>query len=542
MPAVRYPAAKIRLQVNFEDFKKTPYKPPFLPPKPGSGPEAFSLGVPHDIPFGTFKSVGFDIVPFSFTVERNSPRKADTAKVEILYSQLPFNPCILKAATLQVFAGMVTSEDFANACGPTGATGLLLPDVVPAGQAFAGRSNEIFRGFIDDWDCIFDNNERIELTARDTTGFLLDAEAPENILRRLPADTKLDKAIKYILFGDGLTYFGLQGMRGLEVVTESERPIPALNEFKSPQWMTSKKKSVKAPKRAPKVPRQKVWDLITDLCVSAGLKANIRPGQVAVNIPGIGLALPAAELVIMDPATYYGSSKAPIRTYARGRNVKRVRLHKQLGGVPVPYIQVRAWDSVAGKQVIGYWPPKEYQKTNVNIVTPSGQGNHGDVKVYEIDDISGPKAQEIVDAIAYSYYEQTARGEFTVEINTSLAAGFPLQDTDETGADVLYLLPSDPIRFIVDPAVPENGQISLSTQIAAMGVPELQQLMVAGGIISAPIAYRAALVMVDPAMQTDFYTQDIVIGYQTQQGFDITIRAQNYLDARWSIQAVTAKP
>lgn len=537
MPAVRYPAAKLRIQVNFEDFKKTPVKPPKLP-KPGPGPEAFSLGIPHDIPIGTFKSVGFDIVPVNFTVERNSPRKADTAKCEILYSQLPFHPCILKAATLQVFAGMVSSEDFANACGPTGAAGLLLPDIVPQGWPFAGQSNEIFRGFIDTWDAIFDTTERIELQARDTTGFMLDAEAPENILRRLPATTPLDKAIKYILFGDGLSYFGLQGMRGLEVVVESKRAVPTLQEFKSPQWMTAKKKAVKAPKRAPRVARQKVWDLITDLCVSAGFRPNIRPGKTPVNIPGIGVALPAAELVILDPATYYGSSSAAIRTFARGRNIKRARVHKQMGGNPVPYIQVRSWDSVAGKQIIGYWPPKAYQKKNVNIITPSGDGDHSSVKVYEIDDISGPRAQEIIDAIAFSYYEQIARGEYTVEIHTSLAAGIPLQDTDETGADILYLLPSDPVRFVIDPAVPEVGQVSLSTQIAAMGVPELQQQMVSGGIISAPIAYRAALATVHPSVQSDFYTQDVIIGWDAGRGFEFTIRAQNYLDARWSIEAI----
>ena len=222
MGAVRYPAAKVRIQVRFEDFKATPVLPPLLP-KPGTGPEAFGLGVVHDIPIGTFKSVGFDIVPLNFTVEKNSPRKADTAKVELLYRQLPFNPQILKAATIQVFAGMVSSEDFARACGPTGAQGLLLPDVVPQGWAFAGQSNEIFRGFIDDWTAIFESTERIELTARDCTGFLLDAECPENMLRRLPVETKLDAAIKYLLFGDGLLWLGLPGMRGLEIVVESKR-------------------------------------------------------------------------------------------------------------------------------------------------------------------------------------------------------------------------------------------------------------------------------------------------------------------------------
>lgn len=539
MPAVRYPAAKVRIQVRFEDFKSTPVLPPVLPP-PGTGPESFSLGVIHDVPVGAFKSVGFDIVPLNYTVEKNSPRKADTAKVEILYRQLPFNPQILRSATIQVFAGMVSSEDFARACGPTGAQGLLLPDVVPEGWAFAGRSNEIFRGFIDDWDANFDTNERIIITARDTTAILLDAECPENMLRRLPIDTPLDKAIKYLLFGDGISYFGLPGMRGLEIVVESKRPMPTFAEFKSPQWMTSNKTTAKVPKRAPKVARQKVWDMITDLLVSAGLKGKIRSGRTAVNIQGVGLAIPAAELAIIDPATYYGSSTAPIRTFARGRNVKSMKVHKQLGGVPIPYVQIRSWDSVAGKAIIGNYPPEPVQAKKANVATTSGQGDRPERKVFEIDDISGPKAQEIVDAVAYSYYEQLARGEYRVEIVTTLAAGIPLQDTDETGADMLYLDPADPVRALVDPAVPESGQISLSTSIAAMGVPELQKQMVSGGAISEPIAYRAALATVHPSTQVDFYTQDVIIGWDASRGFEFTIKAENYLDARWSIEAVMA--
>lgn len=540
MAAVRYPAAKVRIQVRFEDFATTPVVSPGLPPT-GTGPEAFSLGIVHDIPFGTFKSVGFDIVPLSYTVERNSPRKADTAKVEILYAQLPFNPQILKSATIQVFAGMVSSEDFARACGPVGAHGLLLADIVPSGWPNGGQSTEIFRGFIDDWTTKFDNNERIEIAARDTTGFLLDAECPENMLRRLPVETPLDQAIKYLLFGDGINYFGLPGMRGLEIVVESSR-MPTLAEFKTPQWMTAKKKTVKVPKRAPKVARQKIWDMITDLLVSAGLKGTIRPGRTPVNIPGIGLALPAAELVILDPSTYYGSSKAPIRTFAKGRNVKSMTVHKQLGGVPIPYVRVLAWDSTQGKAVVGDFPPTPIQKKKANVATPSGDGDRPERKVFEIDDISGPKAQEIVNAIAYSYYEQLARGEFDVSITTTLSSGIPLQDNDETGADILYLLPSDPVRCIVDPAVPADGRISLSSEIAAMGVPELQAKIVAGGTVAPQIAYRAALATVHPSTQTDFYTQDVIVGWDAARGFEFQIKATNYLDARWSIDAVLNKP
>lgn len=147
-------------------------------------------------------------------------------------------------------------------------------------------------------------------------------------------------------------------------------------------------------------------------------------------------------------------------------------------------------------------------------------------------------AQEIADAIAYSYYEQLARGEFSVDITTTLASGIPLQDNDETGADVLYMLPADPVRCIVDPAVPENGQISLSSEIAAMGVPELQAKIVGGGTVAPAIAYRAALATVDPSTQTDFYCQDVIVGWDAARGFEFQIKATNYLDARWSIEAV----
>lgn len=66
----------------------------------------------------------------------------------------------------------------------------------------------------------------------------------------------------------------------------------------------------------------------------------------------------------------------------------------------------------------------------------------------------------------------------------------------------------------------------------------LQAKIVGGGTVAPAIAYRAALATVDPSTQTDFYCQDVIVGWDAARGFEFQIKATNYLDARWSIEAV----
>jgi hypothetical protein len=201
-----HPGAKVRLNVRLEDNSRGIYPPTPAPAEDGTGPESFGSGSPDGLPFGDFLSITVDVVPTSCTVELNSYRTADTAKLEIPLARLPIDPRLVRAISVQIFGGVFAPEEFSEAMAP-GADLLVMQDLpddrtaVP--DSFGGMTNELFRGFAD--KIVVDVAENtIELDCRDLTGELLDAEIPPNMLQDLPGYLRLDEAIQLLLTGDQL--------------------------------------------------------------------------------------------------------------------------------------------------------------------------------------------------------------------------------------------------------------------------------------------------------------------------------------------------
>jgi hypothetical protein len=531
------PGAKIRLKLRLEDFGIDPPPPEFFTNQ--SGIEAFGSGGNDPVQPGDYLKT-IDIEPYDFSIELNSPRKADTAKCTFPRSKLPIDPQILRSCGLQIFMGVFTSREYAEACGPTGAPGLAIPDIVPDGRPFAGESNERFRGFVDEYGVTLRAGGNIvELTARDTTGFFMDAEIHENPLRGLPIDMPLDQIIRGMLAGDGLPPAttrrgGLPGARGTAVVVETSRAVPTLAQIKGPNWYGAKRTVKKARrKQAEKAKKMTFWDFATDLAVSAGLKVYMRPGKTPTYIPGLGYVLPAAELVLCDAQTYYaGKPNKSSPLFAYGRNVEEMTIRRQLGGTPMKTIEIRSFDRRTGKQIRGRYPPEAKKRTNK--ASPSGKGDREEIAVYEISEISGPKAQEQVEAAARSFYDQLARGEFTVNIRTKALAAIPGNEEKEDAPDLLYLKPGDPIYAVTDPARDEYGQVTYEGQLKSMSQAEFQKVLEANNY--PPTAAKAiAKAQYDSRVQQTFFTQTIAYGYTVANGIDISIQAINYLDARGAI-------
>jgi len=536
VPAVRYPLCKVRVKLRLEDFE-IDAPPPDLIKLPGNI-EGFGSGAEGEISTNPYVRT-VDLQPLSVTVEKNSPRKADTAKVTILRSKLPVDPQIIRSATLQVFFGCVSSEEYADAMGPVNAPGLVLPDVVPDGRPFAGESNEHFRGFVDLWGSEQgENGGYIELTARDTTGFFIDAEIPQNPLTGIPATMTIDKVIEAMISGDGLPApiskrGGLAGAKGTAVVVETSRPVPTLAEIKPPTWFTAKKKAAKGKKpHAPKMKQMKFWDFVTDLCVAAGLKAYMRSGKTPINIPGLGYVLPAAEIVICDAATYYAGSSVGGRIFVYGHNCKSLKVRRVLGGTPTPVVEVRSYDWETETQIIGRYPPDK----RTNKATPTGAGDKEEITVYEMDEITGPNAAERATEAARHIFDQLARGEYEVSIQTTALNADPANDDSELAPDLFYLRPADPIKVIMDPARdafglrngPDGGPITISPD-------EFVQTMIANGI-EPDVAVLIANASGDPRRQETFFTQTVAISWSNKAGVAFDIQAINYLDVRNAVK------
>lgn len=529
MAADQYPASKIRLKIRFEDFGDEPPVP--LLATVGDGPEAFGSGGAFEVSPSDFSRTQ-DILPKSWHVELNSPRKADTARVTFSLDQLPLDPQVVRSASVQIFAGVISSSDFAKANGRPGAAGYLLQDAVPEGYTGAGMSWELFRGFVDEWTVDYETGE-VELTCRDTTSFFIDAKLPENALKAVPKSVKLDEAIRMLIDGspaDGVE--GFPGAKGTVVVSEVSRELPRLGEFLGPNWFDSKGRLRKGKRRKPKAPKDmSFWDMITDLCVAAGLKATMRLPRKATTIPGIGAVLPAAELVILDPQTYYDGDGNDLgrRVFCQGINVRDLKVTRRLGGTPVPFIEVRSWDPVAGRQIVGRFPKLATGKKNKP--TPTGAGDRAEYEVFTIDSLSGPAASEQAEEIARAIYDQLGRGEFKVRFRTHWTNGIPANYNSEVSADMLLMRPADTIEVYVEPSR-VGVTVSSDGEVALAPADELVRRMVARGLSEA-FAVRAAAAMRDSRVQKAFRVQTVMLDFAAREGYEWSVEAINYLDARY---------
>jgi hypothetical protein len=417
MPS-HHASCKVRLQIRLETFVPEVLEPETFDPFAALGPEAFGPGIYADVVGLRNDTICVDLIPYSATVELNSYRLADTARVTIPFQRLPFDPRIIRSATLQVFGGLFTPGEFAEAMAPDG-PGLLLPDVVPEGRVDAGVSNELFRGFVDTWKLKVPTGDKmiIDIDARDSTGPLLDAELPPNALRDIPRDMPLDKVIQLLLTGDGAPTkelsrrFGLPGFRGIVVVNETgdselTLDLPTIAESRPPQWLDSAKKVKKGRKGGGSANGAKVtyWDAITDLCVSAGYIVYMRAGTIPINIPGLGAVLPAAEIVISNPRTYYANDAATgeslldvdkTRCFIYGLNAQDIEIERKLTGTKTPTIEVMTYNTDTGQRLRARFPP-----VPVNNAPAVGSGQREEVKQFLLDQIGGPKAQERLNAAA----------------------------------------------------------------------------------------------------------------------------------------------
>lgn len=530
--ATRYPLCKVRLKIRIEDFEiDAPTND--LIKLPGDI-EGFGSGTESELTANPYVRT-VDIQPLDCSVELNSPRKADTAQVSFLRRTFPVDPQIVRSATMQVFFGVVSSEEYADACGPVNAPGLVLPDVVPVGRPFAGESNEVFRGFVDVWETeLSPSGGIIELKARDTTGFFIDAEILENPLIGIPSTMTIDKVIEAMISGDGLPAAiskrgGLPGARGTAVVVETSRPVPSLSEIKPPTWFTARKTAAKGKKKAPSMKEMKFWDFVTDLCVAAGLKAYMRSPRTAREVPGLGYILPAAELVITDAATYYAGITKVQRAYVYGHNAETVKIRRVLGGTPTPTVEVRSYDWETDQQITGRYPPAS--KSRKNKPTATGAGDKEEISVYEMDELTGPNAPERAAEAARHIFDQLARGEYEVTIRTKALSADPENDNDELAPDNLYLRPGDSIKVLTDPARDAYGLRLVDGQPVTISLEEFIQSMVDNGV-APDIAQLIATASADPRRQEVFFTQVNAISWSSKSGFAFDIQAINYLDVR----------
>lgn len=190
---VYYPQCWVRIQIRFEDYIKLPERP--QPAIPNTDPVDAAT---------QFAAIDKKIIPTQCQVTLNSYREADQCRVVIPYGALPVDPRWVRAATIQVFMGSQEPDVFADGMGQIGGEArITLIDETPDLQIEGSEvTNEIFRGFVDDWSVTQDGDDVVELEARDITQILIDAQLPIDPLSGIPKTLPLDEVIRLVVVGE----------------------------------------------------------------------------------------------------------------------------------------------------------------------------------------------------------------------------------------------------------------------------------------------------------------------------------------------------
>jgi len=541
----------VRLGVRVTDFKPRLTTADVAPPLRGM--ETFSDDA-------GFEGLGYDIVPFNCTVVMNSYMQADTAKITLPWNRLSLSPLILDQIQVQIYAGVLTKEEIENRAKLGGIglmRGLLMP---PTQDPITGNSNEMFRGFVQSHRVkkTRDGADIVELDCVDLTAIFTSAEMYEDPLKGIPKTAKIDEVIRLLLYGDGIPVkeasrrFGLPGARGTVIVNETGGDLPALHDIHPPEYFDSKGGARKARSSGSKK-KLKFWDIITDLCKSAGFFCYIRSGRTPV-----GGIIPGAELVITTPRTFYVAADAQmsstpgIRKFIDGLNIDDYSLEKQYTGDQQPTaIEVRAYDPVIRKTRFAKYP----KKSLVNRMggDDKGKGDREEINVKVVSPMSGPGVVDVLCRMAVSLYDHQARSglEVSVSSETTMSAlqEPPSMNTDGTMntdlADMLYLRPGDTFELFSAPPDPNAGLVSSRILFDDMTLEKRSEEYVSRGLPEA-LAAKAALADLSPFVQTFFRTQKITwtwtyaeSGIGQEGGWAWEVTGNSYQDSRSAPDVLT---
>jgi hypothetical protein len=481
---------------------------------------AYLDGAPSDD-----RTIVFEMLPQSVSIERNGINEADTCEITMDYISAPVDPRIIRQCAVEVVVGNVTDEEW-----EAGMRGVNRSD---DGSDFlfsiVGRdegsdvlnARTSFVGFVDEWSVKWDgeDGDTLRLMCRDMTSLLIDRRLPSglSINLALPLVTGVQSFIDVLPGLNGLpVQFGLPGE------TQQKGPIPA-NAVGKLQKPRRGKKS-----RRSKQGDQKMtcWDHILDVCRSVGF------------IP----VFYGKTLHIVNPRTFYSDQTVP-RRVVWGRNLKDLSCSRKLRPISVKTVEVNCYDPqigrtrwarypvVANKPAVGIYglsnPP---QPTRSNDPGVSGSDTNDEIEVFSVRGIVDPEQLKFT---AFSVYNQLGRQE--IEGNFTTCDIDSVDVSDGTG-DLLNLNSGDAVEILMTTNKPidAGGGTSAKTslqEIYAMARRERADYFRSLGWPSKTAEQISAL-QDTVGFQTVFRVQNAQIQWDAEDGLEIKCDFINFITVR----------
>lgn len=491
-----------------------------------------------------------DVQPIGYTRSLGSYRAAGQIDLELDWRACPFDARMVRAIMVLCYEGTVGAEGWAS-----GERDRYLVPATGENLRFVGVIDEVSDKHGNDGDTLM-------LRGRDLTAILIDTAFPPALEVQIEAGSTIAQVVRKILDTD--PKFEL--IRGPFLRTELE--LPTLNPSLYPRLAVSAKERHRQKKaggqafvirRAPKGDKTSYWDMITDLCVSHGLRPMIELDRIWLVEPRtLYRSTEVSQAGVATFPTEYRRSlgdTTPVRRMVYGRNILGLAFDRKLARIKAPAVEVTARNpdaaTPADRLIRVRWPEKlggfvqsSSKSTQPNSV--NAQGTKAEVTVHPIQ-ISGIVDRTILRSIAQQTYEGMGRQELGITIETgalsswSDAVGFdPNRDPD-----LLALRFGDPIRILVADDAERSTLYSLS---------ELQRLVARTTTTASrrgrATAYQSAIeflvargwteddasqfarVLASANLPQEFRVVGLMVRFSKDSGFSVSIEARDYVRVR----------
>lgn len=485
---------------------------------PGSRVESTDGPSPDD------RFVRGGIIPAAVEIERNGFRTADTARVDIAWADVPFDPRLVRACGIEIILGAVSAQDFgAGIGGERNDQGGLRSIVqqVPVGPV-SGTATR-FAGWVDGWTVSYsgEDGDMVTLEARDYTALMLDTPLGNN---RIDLLRPLDEGVRALL-AEYPTCAGLRVVWGdVNDPTPGSPPVPG---DAVPSVNRARRGQVARQARTGDQ-RMNLWDHITDVCVQCGVVPLVRD----------------YELRLVNPRTLFSgrgpSGQAAPRRMIYGRNLDKLQFTRKLGGVKVPTIEVRAYDPSIARTRWARWPVREGERREgvlgvdnppaalrANEVGPTGANPDERVQTYTVRYGGSPT---VLAGIARSLYEQIGRQEIEGNFETHDLRSF---GASEDVADLLQLISGDPVEILVAPARASDPTTATTTATTIQGQSRQRRADYLRSLgWGDDVADRFAALQEASGFQTVFRVQNASLSFDSNEGVAITVDFVNFITVR----------
>jgi len=468
------------------------------------------------------------IQPIEAEIQRNGIRAADEFSLLIDHRDLPMDPRALRACSVVIEIGAVAPQLYSDGVNGQRADGELLSlvdlEFAPADGASELVANVGTRltGWVDDWAVNWeDDGDTIRVSGRDMTSLLLDTPLlqQDSIDLNLPIRLGVERLVnQYKAMAEMKVVYGTPG-----APEAGNGPVPSKAIAK-----TRKVRKGKGAQRAKQTrTKMKVWDHITDTCIALGLTPMVREKAI----------------YLMKPRTFYSERGPAVAVAAYGGNIKTLQLDRKLGGVKVPTIEVRCYDSDKG---IVRWArapripgvpssgdlrnsPPPLGGRRANQVEPSGVASDR-IQTFVIKGINDARQlEDAADAIFEELGRQETQGRLTTDDITSWGG-------DRIG-DLLNLQSGDAIRIVTvpprDQTTPQEQTTTSEQELQAQTISARAEYLEARGW-RREFARRMAETMTAATVAngSEFRVSESTIKFSQEEGLSIDVGFRNFLVIR----------